>query len=377
MEFIFFLSLGFVVYIYLGYPLVLFASRMFFYAPVKKEDIAPFVTVFISAYNEAGNIEAKVLNLLESDYPKEKMEIMVGSDGSTDETYQIIKRLAQEKNIRYTVSFNRAGKCSMLNKMSREARGDIYIFSDARQKFEKDAVRNLLRPFADSNVGCVSGELIFRDRSTGPGRGIGLYWAYEKWLRRMESETGSMLGATGAIYAVRKEHFHYLPDVILDDVYTPMNAVMAGKRAVFEPEARAYDDISETSEKEYSRKVRTLAGNFQLFALNPEYFNPLKSRVAFRMFSHKLLRLLAPYFLGLLFLSNIFIASKGTFFLLALVIQAMLYIAAFLGGKVNSFDASGKMRLLSVPYEFCLMNWAAVAAFFKFQKGELSVLWEK
>ncbi|MFA5038122.1 MAG: glycosyltransferase family 2 protein [Candidatus Omnitrophota bacterium] len=379
LEFIYFLSAAVIAYTYFGYPLLLFVFQFIAYSPVKKGDKTPFVTVFISAYNEASYIETKVLNLLESDYPKDRMEIMVGSDGSTDETYQIIKRLAAEKNIRYTVSFARMGKPAMINKMSKDAKGDIYVFSDARQKFERSAIRQLVRPFEDESVGCVSGELMIAGKPQGSGSGLGLYWNYEKSLRRMESNIGSMLGATGAIYAVRKEYFHYLPDVILDDVYAPMCSVMMGKRAVFEPSARAYDDVSESTEKEFSRKVRTLAGNFQLFSMMPEYFLPNKSRVAFQMFSHKALRLFAPYFLILLFLSNIFLAGQSPFFMVSLILQILFYTAALIGhvaeSRGNSF--SGFWRLFSVPYEFCALNAAAIVAFYKFLSGNISVFWDK
>lgn len=378
MHILFFLSLGIIVYTYFGYPLILLLLQIGS-IPVKKGDKTPFVTVFISAFNEADRIEAKVLNLLESDYPKDRMEIMVGSDGSTDETYQIIKRLAEEKNIRYTVSFTRLGKPAMINKMSKDAKGDIFLFSDARQKFAKDAIRRLVSAFDDPEVGCVSGELMIEDKAQGSGSGLGLYWNYEKLLRKLESNIGSMLGATGAIYAVRKEYFHYLPDVILDDVFAPMNVVLMNKRAIFEPAARAYDEVSATTEKEFSRKVRTLTGNFQLFSMMPEYFFPHRSKVAFQMFSHKLLRLFVPYFLVLLFVSSIFMAGKGTFFMVLLVLQVLFYALALMGRMVeNSGRAlTGLGRLLTVPYEFCALNAAAVAALIRFRSGKTSAMWEK
>ena len=375
MSIIFCLSLGIIFYTYIGYPILLALMQVTSAWPVKKADIFPLVTVFVSAHNEARHIEAKVINLLESDYPREKLEIMVGSDGSTDETYQIIKRLAQEKNIRYTVSFNRLGKPAMLNKMAKDATGEIYVFADARQKFDKNAIKNLVRPFADDNVGAVSGELVLESGPGGQARGIGLYWSYEKALRRMEANIGSMLGATGAIYAIRKEYFHYLPNVILDDVYTPMNAVIVGKRIVFEPAARAYDTVAETTQKEFIRKVRTLIGNFQIFALIPELFNPAKSRIAFQWISHKFLRVVVPYLLLVVFVSNIFLLGQGMFFVVFFWLQALFYAMALLGRQM---ETSGKAPgIFSFPYELCALNWAAVVAFGKFRNGEINVLWEK
>jgi len=371
-DFIFYLSLAVIVYAYVGYPLLLVLMQLTSYARVKKADIFPLVTVFVSAHNEAGHIEAKVTNLLESDYPREKLEIMVGSDGSTDETYQIIKRMAQEKSIRYTVSFQRLGKPAMLNKMAKDATGEIYIFSDVRQSFAKDAIRNLVRSFADEDVGAVSGDLILQ----GPGAaGIGFGWYYEKWLRHMEGNIGSILEATGAIYAVRKELFHYLPDVILEDTCTSMNAVIVGQRIVFEPAARAYGMAADTVPKEFIRRVRALVGQLQVLVLMPELLSPAKSKIAFQLISHRVLRLAIPYFLPVLFLANAFLLQRGSFFAGFFAFQAVFYLLAFLGSGSGSGSKGG--GVLSGPYEFCASQWAAVVAFMKIRKGEANVVWEK
>ncbi len=370
-DFIFYLSLAAIVYTYIGYPLLLVLMQLTSSDKVKKADIVPPVTVFVSAHNEAGHIEAKVINLLESDYPREKLEIMVGSDGSTDETYQIIKRLAQEKNIRYTVSFQRLGKPAMLNKMAKDATGEIFIFSDVRQTFAKDAIRNLVRSFADENVGAVSGDLILQ----GPGAGrVGFAWYYEKWLRHMEGNIGSILEATGAIYAVRKEIYHYLPDVILEDTCTSMNAIIVGQRIVFEPAARAYGQAADTVPKEFIRRVRILLGQLQVLALMPELLVPAKSKIAFQLMSHRVLRLAVPYFLPILFLSNAFLLGRGPFFAGFFAFQAVFYLMAFLG---SGNQAGSKGGILSYPYEFCAAQWAAVVALSKFRRGEANVTWEK
>ncbi len=370
-DFFFYLSLAVIVYTYIGYPLLLALMQLTSCVKVKKADIVPPVTVFVSAHNEAGHIEAKVTNLLESDYPREKLEIMVGSDGSTDETYQIIKRLAAEKNIRYTVSFQRLGKPAMLNKMAKDATGEIFIFSDVRQTFAKDAIRNLVRSFADENVGAVSGDLILQ----GPGvGGIGFAWYYEKWLRHMEGNIGSILEATGAIYAVRKELYHYLPDVILEDTCTSMNAVIVGQRIVFEPDAKAYGIAADTVSKEFVRKVRILVGQLQVLSLMPELLAPAKSKIAFQLISHRILRLFVPYFLPILFLANAFLLGRGPFFAGFFAFQAVFYLVAFLG---SGRQDGGKGGIWAGPYEFCVSQWAAAVALGKFRRGEASVTWEK
>jgi len=367
-SFIFYFSLAFIVYTYLGYPLLLLLMQVTSSDRVKKADILPSVTVFVSAYDEARHIEVKVANLLESDYPRDKLEIMVGSDGSTDETYRAIKRLAEEKSIRYTVSFQHLGKAAMLNKMAKDAKGDIYIFADTRQRFARDAIRNLVRSFADGDVGAVSGDLILG----GDLRRLGFSWFYERWLRRLESNIGSILEAADGIYAVRKEFFHYLPDVVLEDAYTLMNAVVVGKRVVFEPAAKAYGMAVEMVPQEFIRKVGVFAGQLQIFALMPELLIPAKSKIAFQMISHKLLRLIVPYFLPVLFFSNAFLLRRGPFFSAFFAFQAVFYFLAFL--ETGSKRGAG---VLSGPYEFCVSHWAAVVAFMKFRRGEANVALEK
>jgi biofilm PGA synthesis N-glycosyltransferase PgaC len=377
---LFLLSILLVTYTYIGYPLLLGIAALFASKPVKKGRITPLVSIFISAHNEEKVIEARVRNLLELDYPRDKMEIYVGSDGSTDETYRILKRLAEEGGIRYAVSFQRRGKPAMLNMMIKEAKGDIYVFTDARQRFDKTALLELVDNFADPSVGAVSGELIIEDKGVGTGRGMGMYWGYEKWLRRQESAIGSMLGATGAIYATRKEYFLFLPEnVILDDIYTPFNAVTRGKRAVFDPAAKAYDTVSATTEREFTRKVRTLVGNFQIFGMFKEAFHPFRSPVAWQLFSHKFLRLIVPYALAAVFFSNLFLLFEGGFFVLALFLQVIFYAAALFGYMMEKSGGrvEGVVRLALVPYEFCAMNAAAVVALVAYLSGRFSVTWEK
>ncbi len=381
MVIIFFISIAIIVYTYVGYPMLLVFLSFIISKPVYKSQLYPVVSVIISAFNEEKNIEAKISNLLGLDYPREKLEIIIGSDGSSDQTYNIIKKLAEEHGIRYTVSFNRIGKPAMINKMAKDARGEIFIFADARQRFERDAIKKLVANFAEESVGAVSGELIIEDNVSGTGKGMGFYWEYEKFLRKAESGLGSMTGATGAIYAIRKSLFHYLPEnVVLDDVYVPMNALMMNKRVVFEPEAKAYDTMTETTEKEFVRKVRTLAGNFQIFALFSDALNPFKKGLlAVELISHKFMRLMVPYFLALAFFSNIFILNKADIFNIIFFIQAIFYGIAVCGflleqGKIK---LAGILRLFYIPYEFCALNYAAVIALLLYRSGKFDARWEK
>jgi|WetSurMetagenome_2_1015567.scaffolds.fasta_scaffold09814_4 poly-beta-1,6-N-acetyl-D-glucosamine synthase len=377
---LFYVSLGVILYTYFGYPMLLMIRKLVACKPVAKQDIRPTVSVLIPAYNEELHIEARIKNILRADYPRDLMEILIGCDGCTDETVRIVERLAETRTIRFRVSRDRIGKPAMLNVLAREAGGKIFVFADARQRFEPEAIRELVRCFGDEQVGCVSGELVIVDRGDGTGRGVGLYWSYEVWLRKLESATGSMLGATGAIYAIRREFFRDLPnDVLLDDVYTPMRAIMAGKRSVFEPAARAIDTASESVEKEFTRKIRTLVGNFQIFSLFKSAFNPLRSPIAWRLFSHKLLRLALSYLLVLLFVLSIRLAGRGFPYLLALVAQIAFYGVACAGGILEAFHVKvrGALRAVYVPYEFCVLNAAAVVALYRYLSGGIDVKWRK
>jgi len=378
---LFLFSLAVIAYTYIGYPLILAAVSSIISIRVAKKEIYPQVSIIVSAFNEGKNIAARISNLLSMDYPREKMEIIIGSDGSSDETYEIIKKFAEEHGIRYTVSFNRIGKPAMINKMAKDAQGEIFVFADARQTFEKDALKKMVSNFADEDIGAVSGELIIEDQATGTGKGMGLYWEYEKFLRKREGALGALTGATGAIYAIRKEFFRYLPEtILLDDVFVPMNALMQNKKVVFEPEAKAYDVVSETTEKEFVRKVRTLAGNFQIFEMFSDALNPLKrGLLAFELISHKLMRLLVPYFLILAFFSNIFVLSKGDFYSVVFLIQALFYGLALLGYVLEQLkiNLGSFFRLFYIPYEFCVLNCAAIMALLLYKSGKIDTRWEK
>jgi biofilm PGA synthesis N-glycosyltransferase PgaC len=380
MMILFYISLGIILYTYFGYPLILMVWRLVANKPVAKRDIYPTVSVLISAHNEEQHIEQRIKHSLRADYPRDLMEILIGCDGCTDGTVAIVERLAATYTIRFRVSPERMGKPATLNMLAREAMGEIFVFADARQRFDSPAIRELVRCFGDEKVGCASGELVIVDRGTGGGRGVGLYWNYEVWLRKMESGVGSMLGATGAIYAVRREFFRDLPrDILLDDIYTPMNAIMAGRRSVFEPAARAFDTMSESVEKEFNRKVRTLVGNFQIFSLFGAAFNPFRSPIAWQLFSHKLLRLTLSYFLVLFFAMSILLAGRSLPYLLVCIAQAVFYGLALAVFILERFHAKlmGAFRVFYVPYEFCVLNAAAVAALYRYLTGGMDVRWQK
>ena len=270
MEVVFWLAAFVVIYVYVAYPLLLALWARLAPRPVHAAATTPAVSIVIAARNEADRIGPRLDNLLGLDYPPWLVQIIVVSDGSTDGTAEVLRRYAPAVE---AIHLTAGGKARALNAGVARAQHELLVFTDARQQFAPDALRRLVAPFSDPTVGGVSGELILDCESggaatTGIAEGVGSYWRYEKWLRRHESMIGSMLGATGAIYALRRRVWQPLPEqTILDDVLAPMRAVLASTRVVFEAGAHAID-WAVSAPAELRRKVRTLSGNFQILFLN-------------------------------------------------------------------------------------------------------------
>ena len=380
MEIIFWFSLAFITFTYAGYPLTLFILSRLFSMPVAKKAVndPPFVSVVIAAKNEAGRIERRIKNLLEQDYPAEKLEIIVISDGSIDATQSIVEGLAVglaagKARITCHANFPSQGKPTALNLGVQVAKGEIIVFADARQLFNPNSVSQLVANFSDPTVGGVSGELIFLENCESNIKAqMGAYWKYEKAIRRMESRSGSVVGATGAIYAIRKTLYQQLPaETVLDDVLTPMNIIMQGHRVVFDGDALAYDTLSKDVENEWRRKVRTLAGNWQIISLQPRLFNPRKNILFFRFFFHKLARILVPFFLIILFFTSIM--QGGFLFTIVSSLQILIYTAAF---AACCYPSAQRYSIIKFIYFFFSLNCAAIVGFFIWTSGRCSDVWK-
>ena len=380
METLFWFSLSLILYTYAGYPLLLMLKSALFNKKVRKGFTEPRVSIVLSAFNEEKTIEEKLRNLVELDYPSEKLEILVGSDGASDKTDEIISKFDSSR-IRFFRFVRNIGKPHVLKSLAEEARGSLLVFTDARQEFEHGAIRALVQNFQDPEVGCVSGELYFKPARNGKNRSVGegmnAYWRYEKFLRKKESEIASMLGATGAIYAIRRSLFpEELPfDILVDDMYIPLSIIEKGYRAVFEAEARAYDRSSECSREEFRRKVRTLAGNYQIFLHFSGLFLPFRSPIAWQIFSHKFLRVVVPFFLAVLFVSNLFLVARP-FHAVFMILQSIFYgMAAMEAGRAGR--EGNKKGFGYLPYVFCLLNYSALVGLGRFLTRGQKVAWEK
>jgi len=332
---IFWLSLICILYVYLGYPLLLVVWRTLRPWPVQKRHLEPSVSLVIAMHNESSNVHAKMQNSLALDYPPDKLQIIVSLDAPTDGTDAMLREY-QGPRVTVRESTTRRGKAVAINSALTIATGEIVVFADARQRFELNAIRELVANFADSSVGAVSGELILQDAAGKEATSaVGIYWRYEKAIRSMESDIHSVPGASGAIYAIRRELFKPLPSgTVLDDVVIPMRIAMLGMRAIFDRQARAYDRVSQTPELEYEKKCRTLMGNYELFAELPQLLVPWKNPIFVQTVSHKAGRLVIPYCLVALFVSNGFLLHGP--YVLFFGGQLAWYLLACIGWVLSS-----------------------------------------
>jgi cellulose synthase/poly-beta-1,6-N-acetylglucosamine synthase-like glycosyltransferase len=369
---LFWITLSLIVYTYFGYPLLISLLQRFKKKSILRHPIHPFVSVVIAVHNGESSIKLRLKNLLDQDYPKDKLEIIVVSDGSIDRTVELAEECISECISVYSLDKNH-GKAVALNYGVAKATGELIVFTDARQEFESNVITKLVANFADESVGCVSGELHFlEDPDSNIEVEMGAYWKYEKFIRRSESASGFVIGATGCIYAIRFELYQPLPaGTILDDVLTPMNIARSGKKVLFEAEAVAYDIISKNTDQEWTRKVRTLAGNWQLFNLAPWILLPWSNPLWFRYVSHKLLRLLVPFGMVMLLVDSLLL--PGTFFRIFTLLQLVFYGLALAGLLLSSTRSN---RMVKLIYFFMVMNAAAVAGFWKWATGGCATAWQ-
>jgi cellulose synthase/poly-beta-1,6-N-acetylglucosamine synthase-like glycosyltransferase len=372
MKLLFFLCLALVAYAYFGYAVLLWLqarlrARPIQSPPIQPPPIQPSVSIIIAARNEEANLPAKLENLSALDYPPDRIQTVIASDGSTDNTPAILR--ANSPHITPVILQQSQGKAAALNQAVAQATGDILVFLDVRQSIQPDAVAQLVRCFADPTVGAVSGELLLE--SAGPAQqsdALGIYWKIEKAVRKLESASGSVVGVTGAIYAIRRGLYTHIPrGAILDDVFVPMHVALKGSRVLFQPAAIARDRIFAEKGKEFSRKVRTLTGNYQLLRLAPWLLTPANP-LLFRFISHKLLRLAVPLLLLIMLATSA--TAAGPFFRTLFWLQVAFYALAAFGSLSPS---TRKFKPVAIANTFVMLNAAAALALYNFVAGRKEV----
>lgn len=385
-QWVFWVSLFLVLYAYFLYPVILFAvyslsqirrdcryliSRQDRRTPSPEGAQLPGVSLVIAAYNEEDHLPRKIENARRLDYPTDKLELVFVSDGSTDRTNLILMDLG-EQNIRTLLLPIREGKANAINRGTALTQSDILIFSDAATLFSPDAIKKLVRHFAEPSVGVVCGALQFH--ATEKSRQTeGVYWKYESMLRLMEGRLGATLTASGAIYAVRRVCFREVPkNTILEDLMIPMQARKAGFRVVYDPEAVAVDFAASSVAGEFTRRVRLAVGSFR--ALGDLIHVPLRGFALLAFVSHKLLRWVVPFLLiGMLTSSCLLISSS--FYRAVLVIQVLFYLWAVMGYLFER--QAKKVRFGLLGYFWLAMNLAFLVGFWRFLFSHRDPTWEK
>lgn len=372
---VFWLSAWLIFYIYVGYALFVFALGRLKGEPVKKKNIEPCVSIIITAYNEAKSIRAKIENTLLIDYPSEKLEIIVASDGSTDETDRIVQEFSGS-NVRLFRQEGRVGKTATQNAAVEAAAGEIILFSDATTIYSPDVLYSLVPNFADPSVGCAAGRLIYVNHSSSRiGSGARSYWNYETFLKKSESLACSLIGVSGCLYAVRKAAYVPMYPEACSDFLICTVMYRQGLRSIYEPSAVCTEQTNARADREFEMRVRIIAQTFTDLWRNRDMLNPLKSGFyAIELISHKVLRYSAPIFLFLILISSIFLAFGSLFFVIVLAVQALFYLAAFGAWIMESKNV--KLGLLASPFYFVLTNVSSAVGFYKFLRGERYARWE-
>lgn len=373
---IFWLILAGVAYAYVGFPILL-VLRGLFRRPVKRLPATPTLSVIIIAFNEQDVIAAKIDNVLSLDYPADKLQIIVGSDGSEDDTNEIVSSY-QDRGV-VLVSGPRRGKIATLNETARSATGEIFVFSDANSMLEQQSLAAIAGCFSDAQVGGVAGDQRYsNDSGNAASLGERVFWSFDRFLKQMQSRAGNATSSTGALHAVRGELFEPIPSGVSDDFLISTRVILRGYRLVFEGDAVAREPVSPTDGDEFKRKKRVIARGIRAVWEMRRLLNPFEfGFYSVQLASHKLLRWGVIFALPLLFLLNLLLVTSGVIFQAMLLAQITFYSLALLAFCFRNSSLL-KLRLLkplSIPYFFCLANVAALAGWIDFFAGHRVDVW--
>jgi cellulose synthase/poly-beta-1,6-N-acetylglucosamine synthase-like glycosyltransferase len=374
-EVIFWSSAVALFYTYAGYPLLLALVSALRPQKVRRGEFAPTVSIIITAHNEERDLAAKLENTLALDYPRELLEVIVASDCSTDRTDQIAREFAG-RGVRLHRQSERLGKTAAQNAAVDLARGEIILFSDATSLYQPNAVHAMMPSFADSTVGCVAGRLVYVDGSDSDvGRGARSYWSYETFLKRHESRVGSLIGASGCLYAVRRSAYVPLYHEACSDFIIATKMVEQNLRAVYEPNAVCTEQTNRQSDKELKMRVRIIAQTFTDLWRHRAMLNPVRSGFyGVQLLSHKVMRYLVPFFLMGLFVASAVLAPGSLAYRLVFAAQVACYACPALAWMLDRMGIQS--RLLAFPQYFMLANLASLIACYQFLRGERYARWE-
>lgn len=370
LDFIFFVSVAGVGHAYFGYPFSLYLILFFRSKGVRREAFQPHVTLIITAFNEGKRIREKLENAESLTYPKARLQILVASDGSTDETNAIVHEFSGAGIELLDIS-PRQGKENAQKEAVKSSKGEILVFSDVATRMDPDAIDKVVRNFADPSVGSVSSEdrLIGAD---GKPSGEGAYVRYEMWLRRLESRVNTLVGLSGSFFAARREVCQDFAGDVQSDFRTLLTSVRLGYRGVSDPEVIGYYKDIADEKREFERKVRTVLRGITVFLRHAEFLNPLRYGLfAYQYFCHKLLRWSVPLFLVVAFFSNLLLVPRASLYAVCMVVQILFYGAAWYAWRKGGVSS----RLFKIPMYFVMANYAILVAWVKYFGGHRVVLW--
>ena len=374
---IFWLSVAFLFYAYGGFALLVGLVGLVQRRGVRKLPITPSVTLIIAAYNEENVIAERLDNALAMDYPRDRFQILVASDGSTDATDDIVASYASKGVL--LLSLPRRGKIRTLNAAVARASGKILVFSDANIMCRADTLRELVANFADPSVGGVAGHTTYTldPASESSSYGERLYWRYDTWLKRLESDTGSVVSAHGGLYAIRRALYQRVPDGAVTDDFAISTAVIEqGYRLVFEPGARAVEFAVPEASREFRRRVRLMTRGLRSVLLRKRLLDPRRyGFYAVVLFSHKVARRLAPVALVAVAVSSTWLASQSPFFRVLAFGQAAFYGAALIGWMLRRARLGGS-KVLYIPLYYCMANAASALALLDVARGKRIAMWK-
>ncbi|MDZ4666335.1 MAG: glycosyltransferase family 2 protein [bacterium] len=381
-EIFFWIGIFIVFYSYIGYGILLYflvkIKKLFSQKPTYDASFEPMVSLVVPCFNEADYIEDKIANSLALDYPKEKLQLIFISDGSNDDTHQRVLKYPQILALHEDA---RNGKAAAMNRTMAYVKSPIVVFCDANTDLNPEAIREMVKHYSNPQVGAVTGEkrIITKDKENASGAGEGIYWKYESFLKQLDSDFYTIVGAAGELMSYRTELYKELPkDSLLDDLMQSMQIANDGYRVIYEKNAWAAETASANVGEELKRKVRIAAGAFQSMGRLPRAFNILGNfRVSFLFISHRVLRwTLAPVSLLLLFILNISLAyNLAGIYALLMIAQVVFYSMALLGWYLNNKQI--KVKILFVPYYFFIMNLCMYLGLVRFLRGKQSANWER
>ena len=375
MEAAFWVSVLMMFYTYVGYPMFVYVVARIIPKATAAGPFEPSVTVLITAYNEERDIKEKIENTLLLEYPSDKLEVVVASDGSTDATDEIVKKF-NGRGVRLFRQEGRVGKTETQNNAVKQAKGEVILFSDATTMYRSDVLRAIMPNFADDRIGCVAGKLIYVDQvNSEVGAGAKSYWNYETFLKENESKACSLIGVSGCMYAVRKSAYVPMYPEACSDFLICTVVYRQGLRSVFEPNAVCYEDINDRSDKEFQMRVRIISQTLTDLWRNRDMMNPFSNGLfALQLASHKMARYAVPLFLVIVFGSALYLAADSRFFQLVLGTQTIFYLCAFLVWA--SRGKYGGAGVYAIPFYFVLGNLAIIRGVIKFLKGDRYQKWE-